>query len=54
MRLFGIGRWGVNGSCAGEDAETAYASEAALQNGSQLSTLVDTQGNAGANLRRRA
>lgn len=54
MRLFGIGRWGVNESCTGEDAETAYASEAALQNGSQLVTLLDRKARAGANLRRRA
>lgn len=52
MRLVGVGRWGVNGSCAGEEAETAYANEAALQNGSQLVTLLDRKGSA--SLRRRA
>lgn len=53
MRLVEVGRWGVNGSCAGEEAETAYANEAALQNGSQLVTLLDRKARASASLRRR-
>lgn len=53
MRIVGIGRWGVNGSCAGEEAETTYTSEAALRNGCQLITLVDRKGSASVNLCRR-
>ncbi len=53
MRIVGIGRWGVKGFCGGEDAETTYASEAALRNGCQLVTLVDRKGSASANLCRR-